>query len=106
VRGYEERVIVAFCSWLEREGWSVEREVTFVDVLAQKDGVTVYAEVKGRTTLPGLDVDGLRPSCAASTQLLSCRGRRLGRPRSHHDHRGSGAPASRWGVASKLPDEK
>ena len=57
MRGDEERVIVAFCSWLEHEGWTVDREVSFVDVLACRDGVTLYAEAKGRTTSPGLDVD-------------------------------------------------
>lgn len=57
MRGDEERVIVAFCSWLEREGWSVEREIQFVDVLARRDGVTLYAEAKGRTASPDLDVD-------------------------------------------------
>ena len=50
-------MIVAFCAWLQSEGWSVEREVSFVDVLACHDGVTLYAEAKGRTTSPGLDVD-------------------------------------------------
>ncbi len=48
---------MAFFSWLEHEGWSVEREITFVDVLAKRDGVTLYAEAKGRTTDPGLDAD-------------------------------------------------
>lgn len=48
---------MAFCSWLESEGWSVEREVTFVDVLAKRDGVRLLCEAKGRTTSPGLDVD-------------------------------------------------
>jgi hypothetical protein len=57
VRSDEERVIAAYCSWLESEGWSVEREVKFVDVLAKRDGITLYAEAKGRTTDPGLDTD-------------------------------------------------
>ena len=57
MRSDEERVIVAFCAWLEQEGWTVEREVSFVDVLARRDAVTLYAEAKGRTTSPGLDVD-------------------------------------------------
>jgi len=48
---------VPFCAWLERERWSVEREVSFVAVLARRDGVTLYAEAKGRTTSLGLDVD-------------------------------------------------
>ncbi len=28
-----------------------------MDVLARRDGATLYAEAKGRTTSPGLDVD-------------------------------------------------
>lgn len=58
MRGDEERVIVAFCGWLESEGWtSIRREVEFVDIVAERDGQTLYVEAKGRTTSPGLDVD-------------------------------------------------
>jgi hypothetical protein len=56
-RGDEARIVQAFCAWLEGEGWQVEREVAFVDVVATRDGVRLYAEAKGRTTSPGLDVD-------------------------------------------------
>lgn len=65
MRGDEERVIASFCAWLESEGWSVEREISFVDVLARRDCVSLYAEAKGRTTSPGLDVD---PSTASSSE--------------------------------------
>ena len=57
MRGDEERIILAFIAWLEREGWSVQREVAFVDVLAEKDEHRLYAEVKGRTSSPGTDID-------------------------------------------------
>ncbi|RZU31339.1 hypothetical protein [Blastococcus saxobsidens] len=57
MRGDEARVVDAFCAFLEAEGWRVTREVEFVDVVATKDGTTIYAEAKGRTTSPGLDVD-------------------------------------------------
>jgi hypothetical protein len=57
MRGDEERVIVAFCDWLERDGWSVRREVEFVDVLATRGDERLYAEAKGKTSSPGLDVD-------------------------------------------------
>lgn len=57
MRGDEARVVDAFCAFLEANGWQVTREVEFVDVVAHKDGATVYAEAKGRTTSPGLDVD-------------------------------------------------
>ncbi len=31
MRGDEARVVDAFCSYLERDGWTVEREVSFVE---------------------------------------------------------------------------
>jgi hypothetical protein len=55
--GDEARVVGAFCAWLAERGWTVEREIAYVDVEAKRDGVTLYAEAKGRTTDPGLDVD-------------------------------------------------
>ncbi|HET6738047.1 MAG TPA: hypothetical protein VFH76_03910 [Kribbella sp.] len=57
MRGDEERVTIAFCSWLERHGWAVQREVGFIDVSAQRGEERLHAEVKGRTSSPGLDVD-------------------------------------------------
>ena len=59
VRGDERRVVDAYCAWLEREGWSVRREVDFVDVLAERAGERLYAEAKGRTAAMGLDIDTL-----------------------------------------------
>ena len=59
MRGDESRVVAAFCDYLRAEGWEVEREVKFVDVLAKKGDVTLYAEAKGRTEAIGLDVDTL-----------------------------------------------
>ncbi len=59
MRGDEARVVAAFCDYLRAEGWEVEREVNFVDVLAKKGDVTLYAEAKGRTEAIGLDVDTL-----------------------------------------------
>ncbi|QDO88054.1 hypothetical protein FNH13_06570 [Ornithinimicrobium ciconiae] len=57
MRGDEERVIQAFCAFLSSGGWSVTREVSFVDVVAEKDGRQIIAEAKGRTAAMGLDVD-------------------------------------------------
>lgn len=57
MRGDEERVIHAFCAYLTQQGWTITREVEFVDVLAEKDGHRIFAEAKGRTSSPGLDVD-------------------------------------------------
>lgn len=57
VRGDEERVIEAFCAFLNEQGWQTEREVGFIDVVAQKDGRRILAEAKGRTAAIGRDVD-------------------------------------------------
>ena len=35
----------------------VRIEVDFVDIVAEKDGRRLYVEVKGASTVPGLDVD-------------------------------------------------
>lgn len=59
MRGDEARVVNAFCTYLQSEGWDVEREVKFVDVKATKGPLTLYAEAKGRTAAIGLDVDTL-----------------------------------------------
>jgi hypothetical protein len=57
VRGDEERVVRAFTEWLGRQGWTVDREVEFVDVYAERGSERLYAEAKGRTAAIGLDVD-------------------------------------------------
>jgi hypothetical protein len=57
MRGDEARVVAAFCAALGADGWDVTTEADFVDVVARRDGATVFAEVKGRTAVPGLDVD-------------------------------------------------
>lgn len=57
MKGDEERVIQAFCAFLQEQGWSTEREVGFIDVVAEKDGHRILAEAKGRTAAVGLDVD-------------------------------------------------
>ncbi len=59
MRGDEERVVSAFCGWLEDDGWSVRREVDFCDVVAERGDETLFAEAKGRTAAIGLDVDTL-----------------------------------------------
>lgn len=59
MHGDEARVIKAFTTWLTDSGWTVTREVDFCDVVARRGTTTLYAEAKGRTTSPGLDVDTL-----------------------------------------------
>jgi hypothetical protein len=57
MRGDEQRIVDAFCRWLEADGWTVTQEVKFVDVVAEKGDQRLYAEAKGRTAAIGLDVD-------------------------------------------------
>ena len=57
MRGDEKRVVDAYCAWLEARGWTVTRDVDFVDLVAERDGIRLYAEAKGRTAAIGLDVD-------------------------------------------------
>src|SRR6266481_6131310 len=59
MRGDEKRVIDAYVTWLEGSNWRVRRGVDFVDVYAERAEERLYAEAKGRTTSPGLDVDTL-----------------------------------------------
>lgn len=59
MRGDENRIVDAFCVWLESNGWMVNREVDFIDVSATRGDERLYAEAKGRTAEIGLDVDTL-----------------------------------------------
>jgi hypothetical protein len=59
MRGDEKRVVDAYVTWLERSNWTVRREVDFADVYAERGEERLYAEAKGRTMAPGLDVDTL-----------------------------------------------
>jgi hypothetical protein len=68
MRGDEKRVIDAYASWLERGGWTVQREVNFADIYAEREGERLYAEAKGRTTSPGLDVDTLYGQVAPANE--------------------------------------
>jgi hypothetical protein len=53
----EAEVVDFFCAALRADGWAVTTEVKFVDVVAEKDGATIYAEAKGHTSSTGTDVD-------------------------------------------------
>lgn len=55
--GDEARVTAAFTAWLRDAGWTVRLEVAHVDVVAERGTQRLSAEVKGRTTDAGLDVD-------------------------------------------------
>lgn len=54
----EAHVVTAFRAFLRAQGWSTTTEVDFIDVVAHhRDGRIIYAEAKGHTTSPGLDLD-------------------------------------------------
>ncbi|GAB4079967.1 hypothetical protein GCU67_00740 [Modestobacter muralis] len=53
----EAEVVAAFCAASRADGWDVSTEVDFIDVVARRDSQSLYAEAKGMTTSPGLDVD-------------------------------------------------
>lgn len=55
----EADVVAAFVTWLEQEGWRVSTEVDWADIVAEKGSERLVAEVKGKTSEPGLDVDTL-----------------------------------------------
>jgi hypothetical protein len=57
VRGDEAEVVAAFAEWLRAAGWSVRIEVDWADVVAERDGVRLVCEAKGRTSDPGTDFD-------------------------------------------------
>ncbi len=57
--GDEARIVDAFCQWLVTRGWHTQPELDYVDVVATRGDRRIFAEAKGRTTCPGLDVDTL-----------------------------------------------
>lgn len=57
MRGDEERVVKAFTTWLESNGWTVRHKVNFIDVVAERGDERFYAEAKGRTMAMDLDTD-------------------------------------------------
>ena len=46
-----------FAGWLSSQGWTVLADTDVVDIVAEKDGRRLYAEVKAAAAAPGLDVD-------------------------------------------------
>jgi hypothetical protein len=59
MHGDKKRVVDAFVAWLQAEGWTAQTEVNFADVYARRGDERLFAEAKGRTSAPGLDVDTL-----------------------------------------------
>ncbi|MGY1858090.1 hypothetical protein [Modestobacter sp. SYSU DS0290] len=55
----EAAVVAAFSGALRADGWDVQTEVKYIDVVATRGERTLYAEAKGKTADPGLDVDVL-----------------------------------------------
>ena len=58
MRGDEVRIVNAFARHLEIDGWSVEREVDFVDLVATLWSDALHRS-QGRTAAKGLDIDTL-----------------------------------------------
>lgn len=55
--GRENEIVGVFCEWLIQQGWAVQTQVAWVDVVAQRGEERLVGEAKGVTTSPGLDVD-------------------------------------------------
>jgi hypothetical protein len=53
------RIVNAFCTWLASNGWTYQRGVHFVDIVADRSGQRVYAEAKGRSSSSSRDIDTL-----------------------------------------------
>lgn len=57
-KGDERRVEDAFVAYLEREGWTIQRQAAFCDVHATRGNDELFAEVKGHTgNSMNLDLD-------------------------------------------------
>jgi hypothetical protein len=57
--GKESEVVQAFVTWLQGQGWGVDTEVAWADVVATPGAERLVAEAKGITSSPGLDIDTL-----------------------------------------------
>lgn len=56
----EARIVRVFSEWLEADGWRVETEKDYIDLVAERGEEKILAEVKGRTAnRPGGGVDSL-----------------------------------------------
>jgi hypothetical protein len=55
----EAEIVAAFVAWLVAKGWTVQTEVAWADIVAERDGERLIAEAKGGTSEPGLDLDTL-----------------------------------------------
>lgn len=56
----EARIVRAFSQRLQADGWKVEIEKDYIDVVAERGDQKLLAEVKGRTaSRPGAGVDSL-----------------------------------------------
>jgi hypothetical protein len=55
--GDEARIEESFAKWLEADGWVVQRQVEFVDLVAERGAERMVDEIRGRTAAIGLDID-------------------------------------------------
>jgi len=63
MRGDEQRVVDAVCGWLRREGWTIDREVAFCDVVA------MYGHILHR--MPLADDHGGRFAIVVPTEAVA-----------------------------------
>lgn len=49
--------MAGFAQWLRAQGWNVETEVEWADVVATRGDERLVAEAKGSTLAPNLDID-------------------------------------------------
>ncbi len=57
--GKEAGVVTDFAAWLVDDGWRVDTEVGWTEVVAVRGAERLVGEAKGVTSAPGLDVDTL-----------------------------------------------
>lgn len=55
--GDETVVVDQFAAWLTADRWKVDREVDFIDIVAERDGQRLIAEANGSGAAPGVDLD-------------------------------------------------
>lgn len=55
--GDETVVVDQFAAWLSAGNWKVDREVDFIDIVAERDGLRLLADASGGGEAPGVDLD-------------------------------------------------
>jgi hypothetical protein len=64
--GRESEIVAGFCQWLREQGWTVQTEVAWADVVADRGDERLIGEAKGVTMAPGLDVAPCTANCSGA----------------------------------------